>query len=472
MSEPNQPSGDSSADDPLVGSLVDGKYRITHRIARGGMSRVYAAVQLPVERVVAIKVLHPRRADAERNWGEQFMREASIYAKLRHPNTVTLHDYGVLDTGALYMVMELVEGRNLAQELRNGPLSPGRVLRIAYEICRSLQEAHEFGIVHRDLKPANIMLTQRSEGEAVKVLDFGIAAEVDSVEGGDRLGTPRYMAPEQIQHGAIDPRADLYSLGVLMFELLAGQPPFRSERRSDVVRAHLFQPAPPLNEVADQPLPPALVHLVASLLEKAPDARPPSAAVVRRHLHAIMADLRGTPLDPTGSLGVLGSQRNLTPMSVLQPVEGQPPVASPFRRVLQVFAVAALFSLGLGGIAAAAVLMFLLRPAPPSSVGTPSAAVELVLRSTPPGATVFDGERALGVTPVAVPLPPGESLRLELRLEGYASYELVQGPSAVSVTHDVVLVPVPASPPVGEKPSPQRRPVPPERPRRPVFMER
>ncbi|WP_437928251.1 serine/threonine-protein kinase [Sorangium sp. So ce291] len=225
--------------DPLIGTIVGGRFRIVGVLGEGGMGRVYNGEQ-PMGtsvRKVAIKTLLEQHAK-DPQVVARFMRECGTVSELEHPNTIKVYDFGQTNTGELYIAMELLNGQSLETALERGALSPERVDRIIAQTCGSLQEAHEKGIVHRDLKPANIFLTRRAgEEDYVKVLDFGIAkrdersakAEQKLTQQGTVLGTPPYMSPEQFTGKELDARSDIYSLGVLAYEMLTGRLPFDAD---------------------------------------------------------------------------------------------------------------------------------------------------------------------------------------------------------------------------------------------------
>jgi serine/threonine-protein kinase len=279
---------DDDDSDPLIGALLDGRFRVVRRIAKGGMGTVYEGVQLSIDRPVAIKMI---RGDLVHDTAtaKRFLREARVLTRFNHPHVVKLLDAGQTASGALYLVMELLRGETLLDELaRVGTFSVERACEVALEICEVLVSAELWGIVHRDLKPANIVIDDALG--LVKVLDFGLAKSL-APEGessaitrvGVLLGTPQYMAPEAIG-GEIDPRGDLYALGCILYELLAGGPPFDAPDLPTILRAQLEQPAPPLPEH----VPAALRVLVGELLEKQPIARPASACEVRERLAAVL----------------------------------------------------------------------------------------------------------------------------------------------------------------------------------------
>jgi tRNA A-37 threonylcarbamoyl transferase component Bud32 len=265
-----------------VHQVIANRFRIECEIGRGGMGTVYRATHLGLERTVAVKVLK-REFAADPEVAERFMREARTMARLRHPRAAIIFDAGRLPDGRPFIVMEHVEGATLAETLaRDGCFAPERAVRIAAEICDVLSEAHRLGIVHRDLKPSNIMLNARG----VCVLDFGIAKVLASsadatktcatTESGIIIGTPRYMSPEQCVGQPVGPASDLYSLGVLLYEMLSGRPPFTDELQSAVLVKQATAPPPPL--VARRPdVPRRLAHAVHTLLAKNPSERPRSA---------------------------------------------------------------------------------------------------------------------------------------------------------------------------------------------------
>ncbi len=299
------------ATDPLVGTLIGGKYRISALIGRGGGGRVYKGVQEPLGRFVAVKVLGPIEVDS---WDpemqvKRFLREATVTSQLHHQNTVIVHDYGALPraagmggtAGGLYLVMEFVDGATLRQVLnKEAPFSVGRALRIATQIAGSLAEAHDHGVVHRDLKPPNVMLVQRSRSrDFVKVLDFGLvkslmASDDDVTRERSLLGSPHYMSPEQAVGEPVDQRSDIYSFGSTLYEMLIGHAPFRpgNERAelSSVLRAVLTDP--PMPFAVARPgleIPDELEALVLQCLAKRAADRPRSMHDVLEALEALQA---------------------------------------------------------------------------------------------------------------------------------------------------------------------------------------
>ncbi|PYS84755.1 MAG: hypothetical protein DMF67_03395 [Acidobacteria bacterium] len=269
--------------------IIAGRFRVEREIGRGGMGTVYRASHLGLERPVAVKILKQEFA-AHPEVAERFMREARTMSRLRHARAAMIFDAGHLADGRPFIVMEYVEGATLAEALaREGTFAPERVVRVASEICDVLAEAHALGIVHRDLKPSNIILNERG----VCVLDFGIAKVLQTstevtrthatTESGLVIGTPRYMSPEQCLGQKVGAASDLYSVGVLLYEMLAGRTPFVDVLSSAVLVKQATVPPPPLLALRpDVPRPLALA--VHALLAKNPAQRPASAAEVRRTL--------------------------------------------------------------------------------------------------------------------------------------------------------------------------------------------
>ncbi|MBA2501584.1 MAG: serine/threonine protein kinase [Pyrinomonadaceae bacterium] len=266
--------------------IIAGRFRVEREIGRGGMGTVYRAMHLVLARPVAIKILKEEFANYP-EVTERFMREARTMARLRHPRAAIIFDAGRLEDGRPFIVMEYVEGETLAVRLaREGRFTPEAAVKIAVEICDVLAEAHRLGIVHRDLKPSNILMSERG----VCVLDFGIAkilatASDDATTrthfttgSGAIIGTPRYMSPEQCLGHKVSTGSDLYSVGVLLYEMLAGRPPFVDALASAVLVKQATKLPPPLPTLRDD-IPPPLTTAVHTLLAKRPEQRPKTAAL-------------------------------------------------------------------------------------------------------------------------------------------------------------------------------------------------
>lgn len=280
------------------GTVLAGRFRIKECVGKGGMGRVYRAIQMSVDREVALKtLLHDPLLDPEgrERWLQRFRKEAHILSRLNHPNTVSIIDYGETREGVCFLAMEYLRGVTLAEVLKDeGALPSGRVIHIVRQVCRSLSDAHAAGVVHRDLKPANIFLTRLEDDEWVKVMDFGIAqlGEGDTDESvtqtGTVMGSPAYMAPEQASGRVVGPHTDIYALGVIMYQMLSGREPFEGDSSMEVMVKHIHDPVPQL-VASSLPLhpPEILVDLVHKCLEKRPEKRPVSAGEILDWLDAI-----------------------------------------------------------------------------------------------------------------------------------------------------------------------------------------
>ncbi|WP_433393368.1 serine/threonine-protein kinase [Micromonospora sp. KLBMP9576] len=252
---------------------LDGRYRLEQRIGVGGMSEVWRAHDPVLDRPVAVKVMSPGQDTCV----ERIRAEARSAARLVHPNVAAVHDFGACGTGhdgpVPYIVMELAEGETLAAHLRAGPLDWRIAVRVCAEVSAALAAAHAHGIVHRDVKPANVILTPTG----VKVLDFGIATPSgapDRLPAGMVVGTPAYLAPEQLEQAPATPAVDMYALGVLLYYCLAGRLPYQADTTTQLLGARLRQPPAPLPQIAG--LPPEVAELCAACLADDPTDRPSS----------------------------------------------------------------------------------------------------------------------------------------------------------------------------------------------------
>lgn len=276
--------------DDLVGQTIDGKYRLEAVLGAGGMGVVYRAARLLIGDTVAIKIILPEHVSDQRAI-QRFRREAQATAMLKHPNAVAIYDFGTTSEGLVYLVMELIEGHSLRQIIREqGPLSPQAASVIINQVCSALDEAHRRNMVHRDLKPDNIIVTTTPSGPLVKVLDFGLAKMLDPettsgnlTQTGTVMGTPFYMSPEQFMGDELDGRSDVYSLGIVLYEMLTGAVPFNSPTPTAVVVQHVNQAPRPLRAI-DGRIPPAVEAVVLRALEKRRDARQQTAGALAQEL--------------------------------------------------------------------------------------------------------------------------------------------------------------------------------------------
>ncbi len=311
-----------------VGAL--GPYRIVKELGKGGMGAVYAAIDTRLDRRLALKVMLPEFA-SDPAAKERFLREARAAAKISHDNVVTVYEADERD-GVPYIAMQFLEGLPLDAYLKKkGTPTVQQVLRIASEAAAGLAAAHKLGLVHRDIKPANLWL--EAPNGRVKVLDFGLAkpvdAEIEITRSGAVVGTPAYMSPEQARGQKVDHRADLFSLGAVLYRLCTGQLPFHGPTTMAILMALGTEEPPPVREVAPH-VPEALAALIHQLLSKSADARPQSAAEVVKHLRAIAEDLavpRAVPAEHSISTPQLIQPQV---MYAVVPVTVAPPAASPF----------------------------------------------------------------------------------------------------------------------------------------------
>jgi serine/threonine-protein kinase len=377
--------------DRLLGSTVAGKYRIEATLGTGGMGAVYRATRPVIGDEVAVKILHSEQSDPKA--AERFRREAQAAARLKHPNAVTIYDFGVTDDGLQYLVMELVEGESLRRIIKQqGPLIPSASAEIIDQVCAALDEAHRHNIIHRDIKPDNIIVSVSAVGLRVKVLDFGIAKLRDDTasnltQTGSILGTPHYMSPEQCLGEELDTRSDIYSVGIVLYEMLTGLVPFNSPTSAAVVVQQVTQPPPSLRAL-NASLSPAVEIVVLHALEKQRGARPQTASELAREFktattqpnvpppafsipynpehHAFSSGIQGsgsiptmvTPVHPSGhrldnpTPGNAGATQNTSKQTSL---------------VVLVVVMAAIILLGLGSLAAWA---FLKPSSGPTAVNT------------------------------------------------------------------------------------------------------
>jgi len=275
--------------DRLVGSVIDERYTVQRRIGAGGMGAVYGAVQHSVGREVAVKVVNPTLVD-DPYIIKRFLREAKLTSRLSHPNAVAVLDFGQTPEGLFYLVMELISGRTLGQVLKaDGPFSADRVIRVGSQILDALIGAHALSIIHRDLKPSNVIVLDSAHGrDLIKVLDFGLAKSLShdttmtSVTGsGALLGTPAYMPPEVARGGEADARGDLYSLGVILYQIASGRLPFVGDSMHDLLVKLSRDSAPPLEGFG---VPSPLARVIERLMAREPADRYPSAALAQSAL--------------------------------------------------------------------------------------------------------------------------------------------------------------------------------------------
>jgi serine/threonine protein kinase len=453
-----------------VGNVL-GNYKVERLLGEGGMGQVFLGTHVRLGRQVAIKILRPEHA-GRRDVVARFFQEARSVNQINHEHIVDVHDF-VEDTGPdgeqrAYCIMELLAGKTVREVLDEGPLPLGRTLRVVRQITDSLIAAHRLGIVHRDIKPENIFLTQRSGvQDFVKVLDFGMAKFLQSVGElneartlqGVIIGTPAYMAPEQINGKATDARTDVYALGVVLYELLTSKTPFDAPAVMPLFMKICGEPAPALGATtaAGEPIPPALASLVARCLEKQPATRPQTMVEVSE----ILASLSPATLTPPGGLPA-------APPSPVPPrVASQELLARAFgkRKPWVPIGIAAAVVILAGG----AVALVRGRPAeapppqPVAVVAAPAPAprhMKLTLTSSPSGAEVrrVDSGEILGTTPLVRELPAVTGSEVPLRF-ALPRYKVADRTVALAgdVSLDVALSPDEAEVPAKARPARGKR---------------
>jgi len=401
---------------PLVGTLFADRYEIEAVLGSGGMGVVYRAVQRPIGRQVALKVLH-EDWKSETETAKRFLREARAMSRLDNRHTIRIYDFDRAPDGTLYLAMELLKGVSLRDHLEaHGAIPVDEAVRILEGIADSLAEAHAKQIVHRDLKPENVFLCEQGEGEPalVKVIDFGLARLQEGAGAGDVtqagmvLGTPAYMSPEMVLGEETGAPADIYAAGIMLYEMLAGVGPFQAKNVYDLMRAHAMEDPATIRAVKPGVLvPPALNRFMRRCLAKRASDRPADAGEFREELKAArgkpdgrVASERLHPIYVTGD-GHVGMREAVGVLSRRYPAVQ--------------FAVE------------------IVQAKPATEAGAADEQVTLRVESEPAGADIWAGSFTLGRTPATIKLPRQDQVaHLELRVEGYVPLRV-----SVSLTRDV-----------------------------------
>ncbi len=310
----------------LIDKVIKGRYRVLRKLGEGGMGAVYLADQFAINRKVALKILQPDYAKDE-DFVKRFRQEATLAASFSHQNVVTIFDFDQADDGSLYIVMEYVDGRSLSEVIQDNPMEVGSALHLAIQIAEGLSAAHRAGVIHRDIKPENIMVVEG--GGNIKLMDFGIARLRDNAaatrltQAGMIMGTPAYMAPEQIEGGELSDRTDIYAFGIVIYEMLAGRVPFEAPTPGAVLIKHLHETPIPLSKVRKE-IPPSVERIVVQALQKSPEKRLRSMDEV---VEALKKAQRELGQQSTGGVNLIAPE-----MSAVR--RGLAAMATPFRRLL------------------------------------------------------------------------------------------------------------------------------------------
>jgi serine/threonine protein kinase len=411
----------------LLGTTIDGRYEVKSILGQGGMGVVFAATQTSMKRDVALKMLHPSMSMAPA-FADRFRREAEVVSRLKHPNIISIFDFGQTQDGAFYYTMEMLEGDNLkALVKRDGPMSISRAVELVEQIGEALGYAHSEGILHRDMKPHNVMCARYGGRDRIKVLDFGLVKMVDEENNeehltttGQILGTPAYMSPEQAAGDPLDARSDLYSLGVVLYYLLAGSTPYKASSAQKMLQMALSNEVPAVaTRRVGAAIPAALEIFFRRALAFEKEDRPADIEAFLVELRATLAGVHPEVLDavPTGatqpvteSKTLTGQRRSTNPGSSSRVIAAPELVAPPSSSKAAIIGASA----GAVLLAVAAAVFFLGRPGPtpvtqvvvapvhsqPEPV--PQAAptqVIVSLESEPSGAQLFQGDKLLGTAP-------------------------------------------------------------------------
>jgi eukaryotic-like serine/threonine-protein kinase len=484
--------------DPLLGSTIDGRYIIESLLGQGGMGFVYAARHAIIDKRVAIKVLRKEAAQDE-SAAQRFIVEAKAASKIGHQNIVDITDFGVLPDNHAYFVMEFLDGPTLAKiQTDIGRFDALRAISITVQIARGLHAAHQKGIIHRDLKPENVFVLSRDgQDDMIKIVDFGIAKDKAHskklTQVGMVLGTPEYMSPEQATGQATDHRVDMYALGCMLYEMLVGDVPFKGDNATKTLTSHVFDTVvPPSVRNPELNIPPALEVVVMKTLSKKPTDRYADMKELMNELDKVEADLRAGrlgPAKPRDPEAMRDTVRSQNPIGGARPrSEDDDEDLKPPRSDLPLYLGIGAAAVVLIGMTIAAVSRGGAKPAvSPVAVSAPAAAVapttappateetarkqvEIVLRTLPPGAEIFDGPERLGESPLQLKRPLDNStLSLTIRHGGYKDVSrdvvldrdrdvevvLVPKPKAVASAHRPT-APAPQTAPAAQPHQPKR----------------
>jgi serine/threonine protein kinase len=488
--------------DPYLGATIDGRYKVEALLGEGGMGVVYRCVHTIIGKKVAMKVL---RADLARDAEvtERFLNEAKSASAIGNPHIIDISDFGQLPDGSTYFVMEFLTGSALSKAIESGPMPVPRIIHIARQLAEGLSAAHAAGIVHRDLKPDNIVLVERGgQKDFVKILDFGIA-KVSTSEGrltraGAVFGTPHYMAPEQAAGAPVDHRGDIYSFGVILYELASGRVPFDADNFMGILTQHMYKAPVPIRALVPQPqdVPPGLEAIVLKCLSKRPEHRYQSMDELLVDLEKLreghVPDAVGEMMARSGGFNVPADYFQKAQMPALVPATPAslanasksrwPLVAGLVGSLAAVGIVVAIFAKSGDSSASAAPPTQNAATEPPraaepetapppvatSAAATPANGKQVVLAAEPLDAHVFRDGADLGASPLVIEVPAGQVVEVEIQRKGYKSETLkIDGSAARQVVKLERVVPGGATRPAvkpakpvekpAEKPAPKKK---------------
>lgn len=487
-SEGDRPSGERTSTaptepstDPYIGCIVDDRYSVEKVLGEGGMGVVYRCKHTIIGKKVAMKVL---RADLARNQEvtERFLNEAKSASSIGNPHIIDISDFGRLPDGSTYFIMEYLEGMPLSTLVdRGGPVPVERLIHIAEQLAEGLFAAHEAGIVHRDLKPDNIFLIPRAERDFVKILDFGIA-KASSTEGkltqaGQVFGTPHYMSPEQAAGAMIDHRADVYSLGVILYEMASGRVPFDADNFMGILTQHMYKSPAPIRTLVPVPqeIPPGLEAIILRCLSKRPEQRYATMQDLREDLRlasegkvptAVAEMMRrsggfSVPQDYFGSvarLARLPTKSSSKGRSAWPLYAGVAALVAAVAIAVATFTQAPSNEVAAASEARAEAVGTSTQPKAPTPITAAAKKQQVVLAVAPLDARVYRGEEDLGTSPVVVELEEGERVTLRVEKEGYVSTEVELDGTEKKLSIALKKEPAPAR--VAPRPAPPRAPAP------------
>jgi serine/threonine-protein kinase len=429
--------------DPLLGTVLAERYRMLRVIGEGGMGRVYEAEHVNIKKRLAIKVLRPEVVSQPATIA-RFRQEARSASSIGHENIIAMDDFAVLPDGTVYLAMELLAGKPLGVRMREAPpLSIREGVALMLPVCDALAAAHDKGIIHRDMKPENIFLAEKGGRVVPKILDFGIAkmsgeeGALNLTQTGAIFGTPLYMSPEQASGAPTDFRTDIYSTGVILYELCTGSVPFKAASSVQVLNAHITtDPPKPRDAAPERRISAALEAVVLRAMAKKPEARHASMAQLAEDLREAMAEPEAIAVPVTAPAPV-APQAPPTTIG-LEPARNKPPVV-PIAIVLGLAIVAVAAYLSFRKPAATAVApeppeplvpAVVTPPAPPPPpVEKPGKEEEVIVTTIPAGAKILQGGVKVAETPESVKIPAGQTMKVVLKKDGYVELPIVLDPS-------------------------------------------